>query len=142
MKKIIGAFIALAAFLSAPATAEEGQTPSVEGAKVYIISPKDGDVIRGAVIVKFGLKGMGVAPAGVEKAGTGHHHLIIDAPLPALDDFIPADEHHKHFGGSQTEVELKLAPGKHTLQLLLGDDSHLPHYPAVTSRKITITVKE
>jgi hypothetical protein len=95
--------------------------------------------------VRFGLSGMGVAPAGVEdKANTGHHHLIIDAPAPsgeALNEPIPADDHHKHFGGGQTETSVELAPGSHTLQLVLGDWSHIPHNPPVMSEKITITVK-
>ncbi len=85
---------------------------------------------------------MGVAPAGTDKANTGHHHLLIDMDLPPLDENIPADEHHIHFGGGQTQVTLELSPGKHTLQLLLGDMNHIPHDPAVYSKKITITVKE
>ncbi|NVJ99054.1 MAG: DUF4399 domain-containing protein [Alphaproteobacteria bacterium] len=116
----------------------EGQEPE---ARAYIISPKDGDHVSSPVTVIFGLKGMGVAPAGTDKARTGHHHLIIDSDLPPLDENIPADEHHIHFGGGQTEVELTLAPGKHTLQLLLGDMNHIPHKPAIYSEKITITVK-
>ncbi|MBL4790692.1 MAG: DUF4399 domain-containing protein [Kordiimonadaceae bacterium] len=137
MKRIVAAVL-LAAPFSASA---DDTTPSKEGAEVYIIFPADGATITGPVTVRFGLKGMGVAPSGVEKVGTGHHHLIIDAPLPSVTDFIPADEHHKHFGGGQTEVTLTLAPGEHTLQLLLGDQSHLPHAPAVYSKKITITVE-
>ncbi|PCI64490.1 MAG: rod shape-determining protein RodA [Kordiimonadales bacterium] len=134
--------IAVTALLVFPFSASaDDATPSTEGAKVYFIFPADGAKISGPVTVRFGLKGMGVAPSGIEKAGTGHHHLIVDAPLPSVTDFIPADEHHKHFGGGQTEVTLTLAPGKHTLQLLLGDQSHLPHVPAVYSKKITITVE-
>ena len=93
------------------------------------------------VTVKFGLKGMGVAPAGVDKAATGHHHLIIDADLPPLDQPVPSDAHYRHFGGGQTEVSLDLAPGTHTLQLLMGDMGHIPHDPPVMSQKITITVE-
>ncbi|HKJ74600.1 MAG TPA: DUF4399 domain-containing protein [Alphaproteobacteria bacterium] len=116
-------------------------TDSPKDAKVYIISPADGATVSSPVKVQFGLSGMGVAPAGVEKENTGHHHLIIDAPLPALDQPIPSDEHHVHFGGGQTETMLDLPPGKHTLQLLLADWQHVPHNPPVYSKQITITVK-
>ncbi len=118
-----------------------GETPAPSDAEVYFISPRDGDVISGPVTVKFGLKGMGVAPAGVDKPKTGHHHLIIDADLPNFDQPVPADDNHKHFGGGQTETVLNLKPGVHTLQLILGDKVHIPHNPAITSKKITITVK-
>jgi hypothetical protein len=93
------------------------------------------------VIVQFGLAGMGVAPAGVTNANTGHHHLIIDATLPNLDFVIPEDAKHRHFGGGQTQVSLELPAGEHTLQLLLGDYRHIPHDPPISSKKITITVK-
>lgn len=116
-------------------------TPSPNGAKVYIISPSAGEVVQKPVTVKFGLQGMGVAPAGVDKANTGHHHLIIDKPLPPLDKLIPKDAHHRHFGGGQTETTIELKAGKHTLQLILGDKGHIPFSPPVISDKITITVK-
>jgi hypothetical protein len=94
------------------------------------------------VTVRFGLKGMGVAPAGVAKEHTGHHHLLVDVTeLPAAGKPIPADTHHIHFGGGQTQTTLKLAPGTHTLQLELGDQNHVPFDPAVVSKKITIHVK-
>ncbi|MDX1442204.1 MAG: DUF4399 domain-containing protein [Gammaproteobacteria bacterium] len=110
-------------------------------AELYFITPSDGAVIEGPVTVKFGLKGMGIAPAGVQRDGTGHHHLLIDTGLPDLDKPIPSDENHVHFGGGQTETTLDLEPGEHTLQLLLGDHNHIPHDPPVVSKKITITVK-
>jgi hypothetical protein len=91
--------------------------------------------------VRFGLVGMGVAPAGTVLEATGHHHLIIDAPLPPMDQPLPKDDTHLHFGKGQTETVIKLAPGKHTLQLVLGDANHIPHQPPVVSEKITITVK-
>ena len=117
-------------------------TPAPEGAAAYIISPADGAEVTSPVTVRFGLKGMGVAPAGTEKEMTGHHHLLIDSDsLPDLDMPIPADDNHKHFGGGQTEVSIELAPGSHTLQLLLGDLAHIPHEPPILSDKITITVK-
>jgi len=127
-----------------PAASEDGvpRTPSKPGAKVYIISPVDGAELRSPVTVRFGLSSMGVAPAGTVKAGTGHHHLIIDAPIPPAGVPIPADEKHRHFGGGQTEVTLELSPGKHTLQLMLGDHSHVPHDPPVVSEVVTITVTE
>ena len=118
-----------------------GETPSVEGAALYFIEPQDGATVSNPVVVKFGLSGMGVAPAGVEKEKTGHHHLIIDADLPAMDEAVPNDENHRHFGGGQTETTVELAPGTHTLQLLLGDWSHIPHNPPVMSEQITITVE-
>ncbi|WP_455202012.1 DUF4399 domain-containing protein [Kaarinaea lacus] len=116
-------------------------TPSPQGAKAYIISPIDGATVSSPVKVQFGLQGMGVAPAGVDKAKTGHHHLLINTDVPTMSKPIPSDANHKHFGGGQTEVILDLKPGKHTLQLLLGDKGHVPHNPAVMSEKITITVK-
>jgi hypothetical protein len=134
-----------ASLIGIAGTALAGETPSPAGAKHYFISPQNGDTVSSPVTVRFGLSGMGVAPAGVEdKANTGHHHLIIDAPAPsgeALNEPIPADDHHKHFGGGQTETSVELAPGSHTLQLVLGDWSHIPHNPPVMSEKITISVK-
>jgi hypothetical protein len=117
------------------------RTASPAGAKVYFISPKNGQVIKGDVTVRFGLSGMGVAPAGTVAEATGHHHLIVDSPLPAMDQPLPKDEQHQHFGKGQTETVLKLAPGTHTLQLVFADANHIPHEPAVVSDKITITVK-
>lgn len=113
-----------------------------EGARAYIISPADGATLSNPVTVRFGLSGVGVAPAGVERENTGHHHLLID--VEALPDFnkpIPSDEHHRHFGGGQTEVTLDLAPGTHRLQLLLGDHHHVPHNPAILSEPVVITIE-
>lgn len=118
------------------------RTPSPAGAQLYIVSPKDGETVTGPVKVVFGLSGMGVAPAGVQFENAGHHHLLIDTDLPAdLALPVPADEKHVHFGKGQTETTVTLAPGTHTLQLLLGDYLHIPFDPVVTSPKITITVK-
>lgn len=118
------------------------RTPAPAGAAVYFIAPANGEVVKSPVTVKFGLKGMGVAPAGVDNPKTGHHHLLIDvAKLPAMDSPLPADANHKHFGGGQTETSVELAPGTHTLQLLVGDMNHIPHDPPIISEKITITVK-
>ena len=112
-------------------------------AEVYIISPRDGDTVNGEITVRFGLRGMGVAPAGADVANTGHHHLLIDMDaLPPLDMPLPKTDQLRHFGGGQTETTLELEPGTHTLQLLLGNYSHVPHNPPVMSEKITITVTE
>ncbi|MGB9333050.1 MAG: DUF4399 domain-containing protein [Steroidobacteraceae bacterium] len=128
---VIGASLAFA----------QERTPSPAGAEVYIIAPKDGAKVHAPVLVQFGLKGMGVAPAGVKFDNTGHHHLLIDTDPPAdLSAPLPATDKIVHFGKGQTETTLNLAPGKHTLQLLLADQSHIPHNPPVLSRKITITV--
>ena len=123
------------------AAAVYARTPAPNNAKVYIISPANGASVTSPVTVKFGLSAMGVAPAGVDRPKTGHHHLLIDTGVPALSTPIPADAHHKHFGGGQTETVIELSPGKHTLQLILGDMLHIPHDPPVISQKITITVK-
>lgn len=110
-------------------------------AYVYLIAPTDGATVSSPVAVKFGLSGMGVAPAGIDQANTGHHHLLVDlAELPDLTQSLPATDHIKHFGGGQTETQLELTPGKHTLQLLLGNYAHVPHDQPVLSEKITITV--
>ena len=118
-----------------------GETPAPAGAKVYFIGLADGDTVSSPVVVRFGLSGMGVAPAGTEKEGTGHHHLIVNAELPSLDEPIPADENYRHFGGGQTETTIELAPGQYTLQLLMGDLNHIPHDPPIMSDVITVTVE-
>lgn len=113
-----------------------------QGAVLYIIAPQDGETVKTEVTVRFGLRGMGVAPAGINMVGTGHHHLLVDVEtLPAMDKPLPKDERHLHFGAGQTETTLKLTPGKHTLQLVLGDQLHIPHDPPVLSEKISITVE-
>jgi hypothetical protein len=117
------------------------RTPSAAGARVFFITPADGDVIKGPVHLEFGLGGMDVAPAGDDRPGSGHHHLIIDAELPPLDQPVPADDHHVHFGDGRTTTELTLSPGQHTLQLLFADHLHIPHDPPLFSERITITVE-
>ena len=124
------------------AQAQIPRSPAADGARVYIISPAPGESVTSPVTVRFGLEGMGVAPAGVEMQNTGHHHLLVDLDeLPAMGLPVPTDDRHRHFGGGQTEVTLELLPGEHTLQLLLGDHIHVPHDPPVMSEKITITVQ-
>ena len=115
-------------------------SPSTDNASVYFISPNNGESTSGKVTVRFGLENFGVAPAGTQVVHTGHHHLIIDAGLPPLNLPIPADKNHVHFGKGQTEVEIELTKGEHTLQLLLGDFRHIPHDPPIFSKKITIKV--
>jgi hypothetical protein len=117
-----------------------GRKPSPPDARVYFENVRDGSVIARSSVIRFGLVNMGIAPAGVEKPGTGHHHLIIDAPLPALDRPIPNDPNHLHFGSGQTEAKVTLPLGAHTLQLLLGDENHVPHDPPVMSQPIKVTV--
>lgn len=132
----------LLACLTPLALAQE-RTPAPPGAEVYIISPKNGATVHGPVLVQFGLKGMGVAPAGVKFDNTGHFHLLIDTDAPAdMGAPLPTSDKIVHFGKGQTETTLHLPPGKHTLQLLLADQNHVPHNPPVISKKITITVAE
>ncbi|MFT5140910.1 MAG: hypothetical protein ACI9H8_002562 [Lysobacterales bacterium] len=110
-------------------------------AELYFIGPSDGQQTGSTVTVQFGLKGMGVTPAGHEAENTGHHHLLIDMDeLPDLNYPLPKNDHLMHFGGGQTEVTLELEPGSHTLQLVLGNHLHTPHSPPVMSEKITIHV--
>jgi hypothetical protein len=123
-------------------------TPSPPGARVYFINLKDGDTVTSPIVIQFGLAGMGVAPAnhdgGDAHRNTGHHHLLINTPPltgEALRSGIPADDNHRHYGGGQTEARIELPPGRHTLQLVLGDWMHVPHNPPVMSERITITVR-
>jgi hypothetical protein len=115
--------------------------PAPAGAQAYIIAPEDGARVSNPVTVVFGLKGIGVVPAGVERADAGHHHLLIDTEVPPLDMPIPADAQHVHFGMGQTETQLTLTPGPHRLQLLLGDHLHVPHEPPILSESVTIEVQ-
>jgi hypothetical protein len=135
--------ILAALLIAAPLAFAADRTPSPPGAEVYIITPKDGAKIHGPVRVEFGLKGMGVAPAGVKFDNTGHHHLLVDADVPAdLSLPLPATQKILHFGKGDTGTTLNLPPGTHTLQLVFADRNHVPHDPAVISQKITIQVLE
>ena len=122
-------------------SAAMAQSSAPDNAQLYFISPVDGETVKNPVVVRFGLKKMGVAPAGVQMENTGHHHLLINTDLPPLDQPVPAGDQHLHFGKGQTETKLTLTPGQHTLQLLLGDHLHVPHNPPVISEQITITVE-
>lgn len=136
MKMLIRFVLSAGLVVTAPAIAEPNVPP-----KVYFIEPVNGAVVKSPVKVTFGLSGMGVAPAGVKFDNTGHHHLLIDTDLPNMKMPILKDDKHLHFGGGQTEALIKLVPGKHTLQLLLGDFAHVPHHPPVMSERITIEVR-
>ena len=138
MRRFAAAFLLLT--MSAVA-ADLARSPAPAGVALYFIAPVDGAKLANPVTVRFGLKGMGVAPAGIAMADTGHHHLLIDATMPSFDRPIPADDRHVHFGKGQTETVVILTPGRHRLQLLLGDHLHLPHDPPVISAPITITVE-
>ena len=124
--------------------AHAGETPAPEGAEVYFIGIEDGDTLENPVTLRFGARNIGIAPAGVERENTGHHHLLINTTVEgeALDQPLPADENHRHFGGGQTEVTLELPPGEHTLQLLMADWSHIPHDPPIMSERVTVTVED
>ncbi|MEQ9694258.1 DUF4399 domain-containing protein [Shimia sp. SDUM112013] len=144
MRKLV-----LIAAMACAGWAHAGETPAPDGASVYFINLENGATVSGPVTVQFGLTGMGVAPAGVEKDNTGHHHLFLNRPplgqgpddAEILENGIPTDDNHKHFGGGQTEVQLDLPAGQHSLQLVLGDQYHVPHNPPVVSEVIVITVE-
>jgi hypothetical protein len=138
-----------AGLLALASHALAGDTPAPEGTEVYFVNLSDGDTVESPVTVTFGLEGMGVAPAGTDVDGTGHHHLLVDRPPlgegpngeEELNTSLPADENHRHFGGGQTQTTIELEPGPHTLQLVLADHNHVPHDPPVTSERISIAVK-
>ncbi len=146
--------VPLPAASAAPSTAElrmGASTPTLAGgykkvvapagAAVYVANLKNGDVVTSPLLVQFGLRGIGVAPAGVEKENTGHHHLLIDVAETDVNNALPMSDSIRHFGGGQTEARIELKPGVHTLQLLLADHNHIPHHPLVISERITVTVK-
>ena len=143
---IVGLLLTLAPALAG--AQQGGGLPRSEApadAEVYIQSPADGATVSSPFIVRFGLRGMGVAPAGVQQENTGHHHLLIDVSdeaMPSMSTPLPTTDRIVHFGGGQTQTELELPPGEHTLQLVLGDHLHIPHQPPVVSDRITITVTE
>jgi hypothetical protein len=126
---------------TAPAAPSMPRSAAPAGARVAITSPANGATVKSPVTVTFAIEGMTLAPAGTNEPGTGHHHLLVDTGLPALDQPIPKDANHIHYGQGQTEAQVELAPGQHTLQLLLGDGNHVPHDPPVASEIVTITVE-
>jgi len=135
---VLAPFCGLVLFSGAAIAQTGGPTPSPAGSSVYFIGLKDGDTLPTKATIHFGLRGMGVAPAGSDRANSGHHHLIIDAPTPALDKEIPNDFQHLHFSAGQTEAEVMLTPGEHTLQLVFADKDHIPHSPPLTSARIKV----
>ncbi len=133
---------ALAGLLLGTSMLATAATPAPKGAEAFIVSPADGATVAQEFKVQFGVKGIALAPAGDVTKNTGHHHLLIDVDqLPAAGAPIPTDANHMHFGKAQTEATIKLAPGKHTLQLELGDSGHMPFDPPIVSKKITVNVK-
>lgn len=128
-------------FSSFGAFAQEAVSVAPDNAEVYFIQPLDGETVEQNFKIIFGLRNMGVAPAGVDRNNTGHHHLLIDNVLPDMTKPLPATDKIKHFGGGQTETEIMLSPGPHTLQLLLGNHLHIPHQKPVVSDKITVIVE-
>ncbi len=139
---LVWAFLFGLGLIISPAFANEVVSNAADDAKVYIISPADGDTLPETFQVQFGLSGLGVAPAGIDKDNTGHHHLLIDLEdLPALTDPLPATENILHFGGGQTETTLTLPPGKHSLQLLVGNYAHIPSENPIVSDPITVIVR-
>ncbi|MDD9863534.1 MAG: DUF4399 domain-containing protein [Gammaproteobacteria bacterium] len=146
---VLAPALALASMLALAPAVGWAQTPAPANARslapentvLYFITPANGETAASPVAVRFGLRNMGVAPAGVMREGTGHHHLLVNTTPPPLDRPIPNDEHHLHFGKGQTETMLELPPGRHTLQLLLGDHNHVPHIPPLLSKRISITVR-
>jgi hypothetical protein len=132
----------LCAALALPAAARAQEKTTPKDTLLYIILPEDGATVKGAFWCRFGLRNMGVAPAGHDFPNTGHHHLLIDTNEPINpNEPIPHDKKHLHFGGGETEALLDLPPGKHTLQLVLGDRDHFSFNPPLISKRITITVK-
>jgi hypothetical protein len=133
---------ALAGLLMGASMLATAATPAPKGAEAFIVSPEDGAKVPQEFKVKFGVKDISLAPAGDTTKHTGHHHLLIDVKeLPAAGQPIPMDANHMHFGKAQTEATIKLPPGKHTLQLELGDSGHIPFDPPIVSKKITVTVE-
>lgn len=135
--------IALSAVLICPTSAAHAQgKPAPKDALLYFVWPQNGATIKGGFWCRFGLRNMGVTHAGDDFQNTGHHHLLIDVS-EALDpnEPIPQDKSHLHFGSGQTETRIELAPGKHTLQLVLGDAKHYPFSPPIVSDKISVRIK-
>ena len=142
LKAVFAVLLCTFTFLCVPeALAQELVSHAPNDAKAYIVEPADGATLPETFTVKFGLSGMDLAPAGVQEENTGHHHLLIDRPEFDLSASLPSTKQIRHFGKAQTETELTLTPGEHTLQLILGNYAHVPHDNPVTSEPITVTVK-
>ena len=135
--------LALGVCLMAATALAADRMAAPAGAEVYFIAPQNGAKLHSPVTIKFGLKGMGIAPAGIKFDNTGHHHLLVDTDVSEvkLDAPMPATDKIVHFGKGQTETTLTLTPGKHTLQLVFADYLHQSFDPPLTSKKITVTVE-
>lgn len=147
MKKILSGILGVMLLLSLQACSRHRSSPtrvrSHPGARVFLIAPKNGEIVTSPVRVRFGIEGIELAPAGDVKENSGHHHLLVDTdPLPPMDQPLPWSDQVIHYGKAQTEASIQLSPGEHTLQLLLGAGNHIPHNPPVISEKITIIVKK
>ena len=139
--KIFRLMVLAAAIVSVSCAAQAQGKPAAKGALLYFIWPQNGETIKGAFWCRFGLRNMGITHAGDDFQNTGHHHLLIDVSEPLdVNEPIPQDKNHLHFGAGQTEARIELQPGKHTLQLVLGDAKHFPFNPPLVSKKITITI--
>jgi hypothetical protein len=140
--KITRLIVLSAALTSLSFAAHAQGKPAPKDALLYFVWPQDGATIKGAFWCRFGLRNMGVTHAGDNFQNSGHHHLLIDVADPIdTKEPIPQDKSHLHFGAGQTEARIELPPGKHTLQLVLGDGGHYPFSPPVVSNKITVKIK-
>ena len=138
--------IILSVFFTTSIAAQMPISSAPADAEVYFIQPKDGQIFESAnsegVEIRFGLRGMDVSPAGIAVPNSGHHHLLINLDqMPNLRMPLPATDQIRHFGKGQTSTWINLTPGKHKLQLLLGNYAHIPHSPAVMSKMIEIEIK-
>ena len=124
----------------APADAAADSLAVPDGARVLFVSPADGAEVTSPLKVEMGVEGMTVKPAGDLVASTGHHHIIIDGTAPAKGTAVPADETHIHYGKGQTETELELTPGEHTLTMQFANGHHMSYGPQM-STTIKVTVK-
>jgi hypothetical protein len=141
-RRVLCALTFLTVFMPSRSFSSAPRTPSPPNAEAFIIWPPDGAVLSGGKLwVRMGLRNMGVCPKGINMPNVGHHHLLIDTDLPPFDQEIPSDRQHLHYGAGETDARIELPPGKHTLQLLMGDYNHVPHDPPVYSKKITITMR-
>jgi hypothetical protein len=140
---LLASLLASAVIFADDTAAGDHRRSSAGDGRVDFVSPSDGDAVAGTFRLQFSVSGMEISPAGTDLENTGHHHLLIDVDeLPDFNLPVPKNDHFVHFGGGQTETEITLAPGKHTLQLLFADYAHIPHHPVVMSEVITVYVSE
>jgi hypothetical protein len=119
----------------------QGKRPG-KNVHLYIVSPQDGATVKSPLTVVFGLRGMGITHAGDDFPNSGHHHLLIDVNTSlSLTEPMPHNKNYIHYAAGQTEAQIDLPPGKHTLQLVLSDSKHYSFNPPVVSKQITVTVR-